>query len=66
MVNRVCHLISEDSCLTFQMLASKYDVGKDTRQFCYKKNVCSFCAIIIDGNWKKTENGCVLNSSGND
>ena len=28
MVNCVCHLISEDSCLTFQMLASKYDVGK--------------------------------------
>lgn len=45
MVNCVCHLISEDSCLTFQMLASKYDVGKDatratgtdslvTRQMC--------------------------------
>jgi len=30
MVNCVCHLVSEDSCLTFQMLASKYNVGKDT------------------------------------
>jgi len=30
MVNCACHLISEDRCLTFQMLASNYDVGKDT------------------------------------
>jgi hypothetical protein len=31
MVNWGSHLISEDSCLTFQMLAIKYDAGKDTR-----------------------------------
>jgi hypothetical protein len=30
MVNWGCHFISENSCLTFQILASNYDVGKDT------------------------------------
>ena len=49
MVNCVCHLISEDSSLTFQMLASKYNVGKDTTRATGTDNLVTIkmCARFV-------------------
>jgi hypothetical protein len=69
MVNCVCHLISEDS-LIFQMLASKYNVVKDTTRATGADSlvtikICScFVPLTLMGTGRK-ENGCVLKSSGN-
>jgi len=49
MVNCACHLVSEDRCLTFQMLANNYDVGKDTTRVTGTDNLVTIkmCARFV-------------------